>query len=111
MQYFHNIYVIMKKVLSDYHDGEDVLCSALVVQSASRVDDAAVRVDAEEAHAAGVNAALEAKGQAVTLVAVRRQHLDHLCIRGRVLCDCDVIGGLGKNWWVVVVVQNSNLDL
>ncbi len=48
-----------------YHDGEDVLRSALVVQSASRVDDSVVRVDAEEPHAAGVNTALEAKGQTV----------------------------------------------
>lgn len=94
-----------------YHDGEDVLRSALVVQSASRVDDSVVRVDAEEPHAAGVNAALEAKGQTVTLVAVRRQHLNHLSIRGRVFCDCDVIGGLGKNRGVVVVVQNCNVDL
>ncbi len=57
MWYFHNIYC---SSLS-YHDGEDVLRSALVVQSASRVDDSVVRVDAEEPHAAGVNAALEAK--------------------------------------------------
>lgn len=95
----------------NYHDGENVLRSAFVIQPACGVDDSAVGVDAEQAHAAGVNAALQAKGQAVTLVAVRRQDLDHFGIRRRVLGDCDVIGGLGKNGCVVVVVHNANVDL
>lgn len=94
-----------------YHDSENVLRSALVVQSACRVDDSAVGVDAEQAHAAGVNAALKAKGQAVALVAVRRQHLNHFCIRRRVLGYRDVISGLGEDGRVVVVVQNANVDL
>lgn len=95
----------------NYHDGENVLRSAFVIEPACRVDDSAVGVDAEQAQAAGVNAALKAKGQAVALVAVRRQHLNHFGIRRRVLGDGDVISGLGKNGRVVVVVHNGNVDL
>lgn len=88
-----------------------MLGAGLVIQPLYRVDGAQARVDAEQTQAVGVDGALQGVGQLVVLVPVRRQDLDHLSVRGRVFRNGDIIGWLGEDGCVVVVVQNSDMNL
>lgn len=53
-----------------YRDCENVQGTGLVVQTLEGVDGAQSGVDAEEAHAAGIDGALQGVGQLVVLIAV-----------------------------------------
>lgn len=94
-----------------YNDGEDVLGTGLMVQPLSSVNGALGGVDAEQTHAIRVYGALQRVGQPVMLITVRRQNLNHLSIRWRVLRDSDIIGWLGEDGSIVIVVHNSDLNL
>lgn len=94
-----------------HHDSEDVLGAGLVIQPLSSVHRARVGVDAEQTQAGGVDGAVEGVGQAVVLITVWGQHLDHLCVWGCVLWDGDIIGGLGESGRVVIVVKHGDVDL
>lgn len=88
-----------------------MLGTGLVVQPLSSVDGAQGGVDAEQTHTAGVYGALQRVGQPVVLITVRRQNLDHLGVRWRVFRNSDIIGWLGEDGGVVVVVHDSDVNL
>lgn len=94
-----------------YNDGQNVLGTGLVVQPLSSVDDAQGGVDAEQKHATGVYGAMQKIGQLMMFITVWSQNLDHLSVRWHVFKNGDIIGWLGKDGIIVIVVNNSNVNL
>lgn len=88
-----------------------MLGTGLVVQPLSSVDGAQGGVDAEQTHATGVYGALQRVGQLVMLITVWSQNLDNLSVRWRVFRNSDIIGWLGEDGSIVVVVYNSDVNL
>lgn len=82
-----------------------------MVQTLDSVDGAQSRVDAEEAHAAGVYGALQRVGELVVSVAVDSHHSDHLRVRGNVFRNCDFIGWLGEHGSVIIGVHHGDVNL
>lgn len=101
----------LRQQSSSYDDSEDVLSARLMVQPLDGVDGAHIGVDAEQTHAVGVYGALQRVSQTVMLVTVRRQHLDHLGIGRSIFGNGHVVRRLGEDGRIVVVVQNSDVDL
>ncbi len=88
-----------------------MLGTGFVVQPLGSVDDAQGGVDAEQMHATRVYGVLQRVGQPVMLITIRRQNLDHLSVRWRVLRNSDIIGWLGEDGSIVIVVHNSDVNL
>lgn len=88
-----------------------MLGAGLMVQPLSSVDGAQGRVDAKQTHAARVYGALYGVGQPMMLITVRRQNLNHLSIRWRIFRDSDIIGWLGEDGSIVIVVHDSDVNL
>lgn len=88
-----------------------MLGTGFMVQPLSSVDGAQCGVDAEQMHAAGVYGALQRVGQPVMLITVWRQNLNHLSVRWRVFRNSDIIGWLGEDGSIVIVVHDSDVNL
>lgn len=100
-----------ERVTSSYNDSKDVLGTGLMVQPLSSVDGTQGGVNAEKSHAIGVNGALQRVGQPVMLITVSCHDLDHLSVWWRVFRYSDIVGRLGEDGGVVIVVHNSDMNL
>lgn len=88
-----------------------MLGAGLMVQSLRGVDGAQRGVNPKETHAVGVYGAVKSIGKLVMLISVWGQNLDHLCVGRYIFWNSDLIDWLGKDGVVVIVVQNSNVNL
>lgn len=82
-----------------------------MVQTLESVDRAQSGVDAEEAHAAGVYGALQRVGELVVPVTVYSHHLDHLCVRGNVFRNSDLVDWLGEHGSIIIAVYHGDMNL
>lgn len=82
-----------------------------MVQTLESVDGAQSGVDAEEAHAAGVDGALQRVGELVVPVAVYSHHLDHRRVRGDVFRNRGLVGWLGEHGSIIIVVHHGDVNL
>lgn len=82
-----------------------------MVQPLSSVNDAQSGVDVEKMHATGVYGALQWVCQPMMPITVWSLNMDHLSVRRCVFRDSDIIGWLGEDGSIVIVVHNSDMNL
>lgn len=94
-----------------HHDGQDVLGAGLAVQRSAGEDGPQTGVNTEEVQATGVDGALQRERQTVVPVQVRGHDLDHFRVWLQVFRNGGLVGGLGEDRRVVVVVHHRDVNL
>lgn len=88
-----------------------MLGTGLMVQSLRSEDGTQCGVDVEQTHTVGVDGALQRIGELIVLIAIWGQYLQNFSVSGCIFRDCDLIGLLGEDGIIVIVVQNKDVNL
>lgn len=102
---------VILDIKATYNDSEDVLGTGLMVQPLSCVDGSQSGMDAEQTHTALIYGALHGVGEPVMLVTVWCKNLDHFGIGWCILRNGNVVGWLGEDGCIVIVVHNGDVNL